>query len=47
MQEYIDVITQVGFPICVAGYLLLKTSRETQAMIKAINELIVLIREKL
>lgn len=39
MQEIANFISQIGFPIFVAVWMLFKTSKDSQAMQESINEL--------
>ena len=39
MQDVANVISQIGFPIFVAVWMLYKTSEDSQEMRKSINEL--------
>lgn len=45
MQELIDIVTTVGFPIAVCVYLLYERDRTTKQMNKTLNTIEMLIRE--
>ena len=46
-QFGVDTIATVGFPIAVTGYLLYERNTATKELTKAINNLTMLIRERL
>lgn len=39
MQEIVNFISQIGFPIFVAVWMLYKTSKDSEAMQESINDL--------
>lgn len=47
MQELVEIITTVGFPIAVSVYLLYERDRTTKQMTKTLNTIETLIRERL
>ena len=47
MQEYVDIITTVGFPIAVTCYLLYERNKATKDLKSAITDLYILIAAKL
>ena len=47
MQEMIDIVTTVGFPIAISVYLLYERDRTTKVMIKTLNTIETLIRERI
>jgi len=47
MDQIIQIISTVGFPIAIALYLLYERDKTTKALIKVITELKVLIKAKL
>jgi hypothetical protein len=47
MNEWIEMISTVGFPIAVCVYLLWERNQKTKELTKAINDLHILIAEKL
>ena len=47
MQEYVDIIATVGFPIAVTCYLLYERNQATKDLKAAITDLHILIAEKL
>jgi len=46
MQETIDFISKVGFPVFVAGYLLIKIDPLMKKVIEVMSEVTTLLKEK-
>ena len=47
METFIKMCSQVGFPVAVCVFLLLERSKTTKELIKAIQELSLMINKKL
>ena len=47
MQELIDIVSTVGFPIAISVYLLYERDRTTKRMIEMLTTIEILIRERL
>lgn len=47
MEDVIELIGTLGFPIVITVYLLLERSKTTKELIKAIHELTLMIERKL
>lgn len=46
MSDYVNIISQVGFPIAITIFLLIERNKSTKELTKAINELIIVVKSK-